>query len=83
MVDKEKVYDEHINPLMAQIIEICKENNIQMVCSFALNDDDLFCTTALLPEEKQSKILLDAMRVITDGYVVQKPYFTTMTITKK
>ena len=50
--DKEAVYDEQIFPLMAQIIKICKENDIQMFTTFALTDgtDDpqgpLLCSSA-------------------------------------
>ena len=30
MYDKEAIYDEKINPLMAEIIKICKENQIHI-----------------------------------------------------
>ena len=49
-MNKEQIYDEKINPLMAQIIEICKTNGIAMLCSFALptpEDADLLCTSRL------------------------------------
>lgn len=46
---KEKIYDEQINPLIAQIITICKEHKIAMLADFAL-DGDLKCTTALLDD---------------------------------
>lgn len=53
--DREAVYDEQIFPLMARIIEICKEHEIPMVMDFLLSDNDgeepLKCTTALLEEE--------------------------------
>ena len=52
-VNKEKIYDERINPLMAQIIELCKQNGIAMVASFAIpNDDDpnIRCTSHLADE---------------------------------
>lgn len=38
--DLESVYDEQINPLMAQIIAICKEHNIPFVASFAYAQQD-------------------------------------------
>lgn len=49
--NKETVYDEQINPLMAQIIAICKEHKIPMVASFEYGrrgdaDSDL-CSTYL------------------------------------
>lgn len=49
---KEAIYDEHISPLMAQIIKLCKEHKINMVADFSLGydpeaDQTLFCTTAL------------------------------------
>lgn len=48
---KEAIYDEHISPLMAQIIALCKEHKINMAAQFALdpNEEDrtLFCTTCL------------------------------------
>lgn len=47
---KEEVYDRHISPLMAEIIEICRERKIAMLCDFALGDD-LKCTSALLDDD--------------------------------
>lgn len=52
-MNKEQIYDAQINPLMAQIIEICKANNIAMLATFALptpEDADLCCTSHL-PDE--------------------------------
>ena len=48
--DKEKVYDEEIHPLMAQIIAICKRENIPMVASFEYGPGDL-CSTILAPKD--------------------------------
>ena len=31
---KEEIYDEQINPLMAQILTICKEHKIPFACAF-------------------------------------------------
>ncbi|BBI32021.1 hypothetical protein [Cohnella abietis] len=52
--NKESVYDEVISPLMQQIIEVCKQEQIPMVTSFYLvsadvhpNGKELFCTTTL------------------------------------
>lgn len=52
--NKEQVYDEEINPLMAKILAICKEHKIAMVAQFSTPNDedpDLLCTSALLDEE--------------------------------
>ena len=49
--DKEAVYDEQIFPLMSQIIAICKEHEMPIVCSVQYADDEesgpSFCTTAI------------------------------------
>lgn len=47
---KEEVYDSQINPLMDQIIDICKKHAIAHVATFAL-DDDLLCTSFDIPED--------------------------------
>lgn len=83
MYDKEKIYDEEINPLMAQIIEICKTNDIQMLSSFALNNEDLACTTHLISTEFTNESIEGAARVIQCGYVAQKPFIVATTITTK
>lgn len=81
MYDKEKIYDEEINPLMAKIIDICKKNDIQMLSSFALNSEDLVCTTHLVSENFTNESIEDASKVIQCGYVVQKPFVMTAAIT--
>jgi hypothetical protein len=51
---KEQIYDEKLDPLMAQIIEICKDNKIAMIADFSIpseDDDSLHCTSVLLSEE--------------------------------
>lgn len=49
--DKESIYDQHISPLMAQIIALCKEHEIPMVAQFqyAHSEDKggMYCTTTL------------------------------------
>lgn len=54
-MSKEQAYDEHISPLMVQIIALCKEHKINMAATFALdhnNDGDpLYCTTVLPVDE--------------------------------
>lgn len=44
MKDKENIYDEKIAPLMTQIIDICKENQLPFFASFQYADND-FCTS--------------------------------------
>lgn len=49
-MNKEQVYDEKINPLMAQIIEICEEHGIAMFCDFAIptpEDNGLMVSTVM------------------------------------
>jgi hypothetical protein len=53
---KEKIYDEYIAPLMAEIIEICRRHKIAMIADFGLEgqtdeDSDLHCVTALLSDD--------------------------------
>lgn len=53
--DLEAVYDAEIAPLMAQIIDICRQNDIPMVASFAYanygGDDFGLCTTFVAGDE--------------------------------
>lgn len=56
--DEEKAYDERIAPLMAQIIEVCKERRIPMVATFqyadAEGDGPAYCTTVLPFKDRSS-----------------------------
>jgi len=58
MYDKEKIYDDKIAPLMKQIIEICKEEQLPMVAQFYLkkdredNGEPMYCTTTIVPAKK-------------------------------
>jgi len=50
--DLEKVYDSQIDPLVTQIIEICKTHKIPMFATFQYEHDDAgegpgYCTTLL------------------------------------
>ncbi len=68
-MNKEAVYDNQINPLMAQVIAICKEHKIAVLASFALSattdDDQLYCTTSLLsPEHDPPDKLLECHRLL-------------------
>ena len=65
--DKEKIYDEKIFPLMEQIIDICQNNDMQMIFSCYLkaeSDGDLLCNTYLESKERNSKKIRNAARVI-------------------
>lgn len=67
MFDKESIYDEEIAPLMAQIVAICKRENMPMAAQFYLKQERedaeyehhaMWCTTILNfkdihPEHKQ------------------------------
>lgn len=51
---KEQIYDEEINPLMAQILEICKRHKIPMLATFSTPSEDdpgLLVTSFLLDPE--------------------------------
>ena len=85
MYDKEKIYDEKIYPLMKQVIDICKKEDIQMLFSCYLRTDDegdLTCDTYLPSKEENSDKLEDARKVIREGYTVARPYFMTATISE-
>jgi hypothetical protein len=80
---KEQVYDEQINPLMAQIIQICQTNNIPFAFSAQLTTDEededgaLFCSTFNLPDGTH-QCLKDAASLIYR----QRPKVLSMIITK-
>lgn len=91
--NKEQVYDNEISPLMAQIIEICKRENIPMVASFCyalgLGEDDhegvSYCTTNLPfidPKGNwQTPEYLKAIAIIRRG-VDERPKMIAMTVTR-
>jgi len=83
---KEKIYDEQINPLMAQIIKICKDNDIAMFANFRLGfdesiEEDLLCTTALPSGSDVDKKAIDKMRKLATGHYDLVPQVFGMTIT--
>ncbi|MBR7929433.1 hypothetical protein [Burkholderia ambifaria] len=52
--NKEQIYDELISPLMAKIIEVCREHKIAHIACFAIpteDDPSLRCTTGQLGAE--------------------------------
>jgi hypothetical protein len=67
-MNKEQIYDEQINPLMAKIIAICKEHKIATVASFAIptdEDEGLMCTTALTtPEYEPPDVLRQIVNIL-------------------
>jgi len=55
--DLEDVYDREVAPLMAKIIEVCKQHKLPMVASFLYansteDDQQDFCTTQLLFDDR-------------------------------
>lgn len=54
---EEQAYDERIAPLMAQIIDICKERQIPLVASFQYANDEegpAYCTTVIITGTRPS-----------------------------
>ncbi|ANY67293.1 hypothetical protein BBD42_13025 [Paenibacillus sp. BIHB 4019] len=91
MYDKESIYDNEIEPLMKQIIEICKREQLPMAATFYLqehrNDGDhdgepMYCTTELpFPGDtvghEHIKYVSEAMRYGKQG----KPFVASYMIT--
>ncbi|EAM3159465.1 hypothetical protein NJB71_001253 [Salmonella enterica] len=75
----ESVYDEKINPLMQQIIAICKEHHMPMVASFAYEHCEekgrCCCTTTLTFEGRHIKEFAEATSVIRGN-----PLFSAFTV---
>lgn len=85
--DLEAVYDEQINPLMAQIIAICKANKMPMVATFAYanaeetadhEEKHYFCTTVLQWDGRDPEGIQRAYREIK-----REPMAFAITITTK
>jgi len=48
MHKREKIYDDKISPLMAEIIQICKEHEIPMHCDFSISEkQNEFCNSTM------------------------------------
>lgn len=61
-MNKEKIYDQQIAPLMAQVIQICKREGITVFAEFQYSEDG-FCTTLIPGSEKHLQFtLFDALR---------------------
>lgn len=66
-VNKEQIYDAQIFPLMAQILDICKEHKIAMVAAFHTpNDEDaeLFCSSRVPGENGEYPAYLKDLSAI-------------------
>lgn len=88
---KEEIYDEQINPLMAKIIDICKDHKIALVASFDIGGNQyeeetgerLLCSTVLTTDEYEpANALRDAVKCIYHQYVAV-PTFFAMTVSSK
>lgn len=65
MYDKEEIYKNKIEPLMNQIIKICKENDMQILCSFMLKEiGRIACTTYIPSKEYNNTALMRAVNEI-------------------
>lgn len=72
--DKDAVYDERISPLMKQIIDICKEEEIPMLAQFFIrsadvdpDSEDLYCTTTLPSEGNTPDEMRRRMHIVRHG----------------
>lgn len=65
--DKESIYDNELSPLVAQIIEICKRENMPLLLSvnYRVEDEseDSFCTSFV----PGNGALSEAYRIIRSG----------------
>lgn len=78
----ESVYDEQISPLMKQIIEICNQHKMPMICSFAFENCEERgvgdCTTVLNAYEGRVHLPFNkALKQIRGG----SDFITAFTIT--
>lgn len=80
MKTKEEIYDEQIHPLMAQIIEICREHKIANVCSFSLDrEEGLCCTTCATKDEfEPPDEFLEAVKILYSDTDAQSPMMLTV-----
>lgn len=82
-MSKEQTYDAEINPLMAQIIAICKQAGIACLCTFDISpdpagDDGPLMVTTCLPDG--SGELPDAIG-LARAETMRTPGFAAFTIT--
>lgn len=68
---KERIYDEQISPLVKQINEICKRENISVLSFFVLDfseeqDAPLTCLTSLPAEDEDPERVAEFRRAIAE-----------------
>ena len=64
---KEQVYDEKIEPLMGEILNICRANGIAMAASFDISRPvmpQLYVSSALSDENKEVSGLIRELQVV-------------------
>ncbi|KIV69379.1 MULTISPECIES: hypothetical protein [Bacillus] len=95
MYDKEEVYDEEIAPLMQQILEICKREELPMVVQFYLAEESpydeesvtpLYCTSIIIPGDRNDEEGIQQLQDIDEVMKYGKngpPYFMAATIRKE
>ena len=80
---KETVYDAELNPLIAKVIELCKEHGIVTFMHFELDDcgDDerVLCTTSIPPESDEDPGSQRIAKMRAAAFF--KPTFMGMTVT--
>jgi hypothetical protein len=79
MYNKEEIYDKKISPLMAEIIKICKDNNVAMFASFALKpetdeSESLYCSTKINSSEHVFEPFEKVEKVLSGDYDVVKNF---------
>jgi hypothetical protein len=83
-MSKEQAYDDHVSPLMAQVIALCKEHKINMAAQFALDCDGdngpLYCTTILHDVDKDDERGIERMRQCRRVMYPSAPVFAFMTV---
>jgi hypothetical protein len=81
MSNREKVYREHIMPMLHQIYAMCEEHDIQMLAAFSLDKDaetENIVSSYYNSEDCQSTRINDAAMVVTHGFDVVPPYVKEM-----
>ena len=82
--DLESVYDEKVSPLMAQIIDICKEHDLPFIAEFLYKNDEedgeQLCTSAHLPDKQRGKS--EHMEQLWQIVKPRRSSALTMTVTK-
>ncbi|QBP90714.1 hypothetical protein E1A90_04495 [Bacillus mycoides] len=95
MYDKEKIYDEEIAPLMQQILEICRREELPMVAQFYHAEESpydeesvtpLYCTSIIIPGDLNDEEGIQQLQDIDEVMKYGKngpPYFMAATIRKE